>query len=154
MPTDWATSKAADHLFGDNFPNGAEVHIKRLAKLLDEVRAEFETSNTEQAATFQLGMKAERDLMRNGERPGSALKAAGEWLSADDVARPSRERLDRLTDAFDAYARQGARLDRERVDRIVAWLRGDYKYNKNAQSFADAIEKGEYEFPKGPPPVG
>ena len=37
MPTDWATSKAADHLFGDNFPKGAEVHIKRLAKLLDEV---------------------------------------------------------------------------------------------------------------------
>lgn len=37
---------------------------------------------------------------------------------------------------------------------IVAWLRGDYKYNRNAQAFANAIEQGEYEHPKGPPPVG
>jgi hypothetical protein len=105
MPTDWATSKAADHLFGDNFPKGAEVpptveeHIQRLAKLLDEVRDEFETSNTESAETFKLGMKANRD-------------------------------------------------------QIIAWLRGDFKFNKNAQEFADSIEEGDYEHPKGPPPVG
>ena len=36
MASDWALSKAADYLFGDNFPSGAEVHIKRLADLLDE----------------------------------------------------------------------------------------------------------------------
>ena len=40
MPSDWALAKAAAHLFGDNFPSGAEVHIERLAKLLDEVKTE------------------------------------------------------------------------------------------------------------------
>ena len=40
MASDWALAKAAQHLFGDNFPSGAEVHIERLAKLLDEVKAE------------------------------------------------------------------------------------------------------------------
>ena len=39
-PSAWALAKAADHLFGDNFPSGAEVHIDRLAVLLDAVRAE------------------------------------------------------------------------------------------------------------------
>ena len=33
----WALKKACDHLFGDNFPSGAEVHVDRLARLLDEV---------------------------------------------------------------------------------------------------------------------
>jgi hypothetical protein len=33
-------AKAANHLFGDNLPSGAEPHIKRLAALLDETRAE------------------------------------------------------------------------------------------------------------------
>lgn len=40
MPSAWALAKAADHLFGDNFPSGAEVHIDRLAVLLDTVKAE------------------------------------------------------------------------------------------------------------------
>ena len=38
MATDWARAKATEHLFGDNFPSGAEVHVERLATLLDEVR--------------------------------------------------------------------------------------------------------------------
>lgn len=37
-PSDWARSRAAEHLFGDNLPSGAEAHIDRLATLLDEVR--------------------------------------------------------------------------------------------------------------------
>jgi hypothetical protein len=40
MASDWALAKAAEFLFGDNLPIGAEVHIKRLAVLLDDVRAE------------------------------------------------------------------------------------------------------------------
>ena len=37
-PSPWALAKAADYLCGDNFPSGVEVHVERLAKLLDEVR--------------------------------------------------------------------------------------------------------------------
>jgi hypothetical protein len=33
-------SMAADHLYGDNLPGGAEVHIERLAALLARVRSE------------------------------------------------------------------------------------------------------------------
>ena len=95
MPTDWAISKAKSHLYGASSTGS----VARLAKLLDEVRDEFETSNTESAETFKLGMKANRD-------------------------------------------------------QIIAWLRGDFKFNKNAQEFADSIEEGDYEHPKGPPPVG
>jgi hypothetical protein len=36
MASSWSLARAADHLFGDNLPSGAEVHIERLAKLLDE----------------------------------------------------------------------------------------------------------------------
>ncbi len=39
-PSDWARGRAADHLFGDNLPSGAEAHVDRLAALLDEVRLE------------------------------------------------------------------------------------------------------------------
>ena len=40
MASDWALAKAANHLFGDDLPSVAEPHIKRLAALLDETRAE------------------------------------------------------------------------------------------------------------------
>jgi hypothetical protein len=36
MATDLALAMAADYLFGDNFPSGAEVHITKLAELLDD----------------------------------------------------------------------------------------------------------------------
>lgn len=36
-PSAWALSKAAEHLFGDNLPFGAEAHIERVARLLDDV---------------------------------------------------------------------------------------------------------------------
>jgi hypothetical protein len=36
MATDLALAMAADYLFGDNLPSGAEVHIKKLAELLDD----------------------------------------------------------------------------------------------------------------------
>lgn len=38
-PSDWALAKAAEHLFGDNLPSGAEFHIKKLASVLDEAIA-------------------------------------------------------------------------------------------------------------------
>ena len=41
MASDMALAKAADHLFGDNLPSGAEVHIERLAALLDAGIAHF-----------------------------------------------------------------------------------------------------------------
>lgn len=40
MSSAWAQAKACEFLFGDNFPSGAEVHVERLAVLLDAVRAE------------------------------------------------------------------------------------------------------------------
>jgi len=40
MASDWALARAADHLFGDNLPSGAEKHIRALAPLLDDVREE------------------------------------------------------------------------------------------------------------------
>jgi hypothetical protein len=39
-PTPRALTKACDYLFGDNLPGGGEVHVERLAALLDEERTE------------------------------------------------------------------------------------------------------------------
>lgn len=51
MSSDWAKAKACDHLFGDNFPSGAEVHVERLAALLDHVR---DTALQDAADAFDL----------------------------------------------------------------------------------------------------
>ncbi len=40
-PSDQAIAKATEFLYGDNLPSGAEVHVERLAKLLDETKEEI-----------------------------------------------------------------------------------------------------------------
>lgn len=41
MASELALAQAAEHLFGDNLPSGAEMHIRRLAILLDSGIAHF-----------------------------------------------------------------------------------------------------------------
>jgi hypothetical protein len=110
-PSDWALAKAADHLFGDNFPSGAEVHIDRLAILLDAVKAEtisevvkrrvlvHHLTPEEAAGIDVVDEKATADLHRELEAfllAEAASKTDGwkdakdEWSAAIDAAHPMR----------------------------------------------------------------
>ncbi len=82
--------------------------------------------------------------MTNIERARSWLTGVGSLTKFDDRTSALAAMLD------DAERRS---REEERV-KIAAWLRDDYKYNANVQPFADAIEAGEQDHPKGPPPVG
>jgi hypothetical protein len=65
----------------------------------------------------------------------AVVAALNEVVAADDEAKKFEE---------------GVQFERART---VSWLRGDFKYNGSAQGFADGIERGAQEHPKGPPQI-
>jgi len=85
MASQWALAKASEHLFGDNLPSGAEVHIERLACLLDEVRDEClrELANAIGVGRYVYGNEVRAYAVKL-ER-GAVKPALGGDTSADEL---------------------------------------------------------------------
>jgi hypothetical protein len=81
MASAWAKAKACEFLFGDNFPSGAEVHVERLATLLDHV-LDWEDVDDEWTAAIK---EAHPTKSGSHEEWGQAMKMVGHRHSKGEL---------------------------------------------------------------------
>jgi hypothetical protein len=81
----WYVAMACDHLFGDNLPSGAEVHIERLATLLESAAAAARGAALEE----RFGMLPAAPAPENEPMPQEELTATYNDYIAERYAAPS-----------------------------------------------------------------